>query len=62
VEVAQGGNYPASITATLDGVAKTILKNDWANQVSYPIRDTAYAISIAMTVADPIASFNIYYQ
>jgi hypothetical protein len=28
VEVAQGGNYPASITATLDGVAKTILKND----------------------------------
>ena len=62
IETAQWGNYPASIDVTLDWVTTTILRNDWANQVSYPVRNTWYAISMAMTATDPIASFNIYYM
>ena len=62
MDLAQGGNYPASITALLDWVSKTCNRNDWANQVSYPIRDTAYSIQVSVTTTDPIFAFNIYYQ
>lgn len=39
VEMGLGGTYPSSITAIVDDVSKTCLKNDGANQVSYNVRD-----------------------
>lgn len=62
VDISQWGNYPAYIWARIDGTYKVCMKNTWANQVSYGIRNMWYSISIQAETSDPISSFNIYYK